>query len=107
MSKQAPIRRKHLNADALRKTLRERFASIEDSRVKPDISLADALMSGFAVFALKDPSLLAFDERRQDPDSNLGSIFGIEQIPTDSQLRYILDEVDPSFLRPCFTDLFR
>jgi hypothetical protein len=107
MSKQAPIRRKHLNADALRKTLRERFASIEDSRVKPDISLADALMSGFAVFALKDPSLLAFDERRQDPNSNLTSIFGIQRVATDSQLRLIIDEVNPSSLRSCFTDLFR
>ncbi|EFK06403.1 conserved hypothetical protein [delta proteobacterium NaphS2] len=31
----------------------------------PEISMADALMSGFAVFSLKDPSLLAFDKRRQ------------------------------------------
>jgi hypothetical protein len=107
MAKEDPIIRKHLNADALRKTLHERFQSIEDKRVKPDIALADALMSGFAVFALKDPSLLAFDERRQDPNSNLGSVFGITRVPTDSQLRQILDDVDPSSLRPCFTDLFR
>jgi hypothetical protein len=70
MAKEVPIIRKHLNADAMRETLRERFKAIEDTRVNPNISLADALMSGFAVFALKDPSLLAFDERRQDPDSN-------------------------------------
>jgi hypothetical protein len=107
MAMEEPVIRKHLNADAMRETLRERFKAVEDTRVNPNISLADALMSGFAVFALKDPSLLAFDERRQDPDSNLGSVFGIERVPTDSQLRYILDEVDPSFLRPCFTDLFR
>jgi hypothetical protein len=107
MAKEETNIRKHLNADAMRETLRERFKAIEDKRVKPNISLADALMSGFAVFALKDPSLLAFDERRQDPASNLGSVFGIERVPTDSQLRYILDEVDPSSLRPCFADLFR
>jgi hypothetical protein len=35
MAKEDPIIRKHLNADALRKTLRERFQSIEDKRVKP------------------------------------------------------------------------
>jgi len=107
MAKEEAYLRKHLNADAMRETLRERFQTVEDKRVQPNISLADALMSGFAVFALKDPSLLAFDERRQDPDSNLGSLFGIQHVPTDSQLRYILDEVSPSRLRPCFTDLFR
>src|SRR3954466_2270413 len=105
MAKEEANIRKHLNADAMRETLRERFKAIADTRVNPNISLADALMSGFAVFALKDPSLLAFDERPGDPDGNLGSIFGIERVPTDSQLRYILDEVDPSSLRPCFTNL--
>jgi len=39
----------------------------------PEISMADALMSGFAVFSLKDPSLLAFDKRRE-ADGNLESI---------------------------------
>jgi uncharacterized protein Usg len=107
MAKKDPIIRNDLNADAMRETLRERFKAIPDKRIKPSISLADALMSGFAVFALKDPSLLAFEERSEDPDSNLGSIFGIEHVPSDSQLRYILDEVAPSFLRPCFTDIFR
>lgn len=107
MVKNEPIVRKHLNADALRELLRERFEKIEDPRVNPDISLADALMSGFAVFALKDPSLLAFDERREDPASNLHTVFGIGRVPSDSQLRQILDEVEPSSLDPCFTDVFR
>lgn len=107
MVKEQPKVREHLNADAMREKLRKRFEKIEDPRVNPKISLSDALMSGFAVFALKDPSLLAFDERRQDPNSNLKSIFGIDRVPTDSQLREILDSVEPSSLRPCFTDIFR
>jgi hypothetical protein len=100
-------RRQHLNADALIDTLRARFATLPDARVKPTVPLADALLSGFALFALKDPSLLAFDQRRQEPNSNLHTVYGIDQIPCDSQLRDILDPVDPEFLRPCFTDLFR
>jgi hypothetical protein len=99
--------RKLLNADAIINTLRQRFATLPDSRVKPTCPLADALMSGFALFALKDPSLLAFDQRRQEPNSNLHTVYGIGQVPCDSQLRDILDPVDPDFLRPCFTDLFR
>jgi hypothetical protein len=99
--------RKHLHADALIGTLRQRFATLPDARVQPNCSLADALMSGFALFALKDPSLLAFDKRRHEPNSNLHSVYGIGQVPCDSQLRAILDPVDPEFLRPCFTDIFR
>jgi hypothetical protein len=101
-----PIVRKHLDWDVLLDTLQTRFATIEDPRSKDHtISLADALMSGFALFALKDPSLLAFQERIKD--DNLRSIYGIEHVPCDSQLRTILDPIDPQSLRPCFTDVFR
>ena len=68
--------------------------------------MADALMSGFAMFSLKDPSLLAFDGRRKT-DSNLKSIYGIERVPCDTQMRTILDDVEPESIRPVFTDLLR
>ncbi|HEX7378214.1 MAG TPA: hypothetical protein VF278_13940 [Pirellulales bacterium] len=69
------------------------------------ISLPDALMSGVALFALKDPSLLAFDQRRQD--ENMKRLFHIERVPSDTQMRTILDPVDPLELRPAFRDVFR
>jgi ribosome biogenesis protein Tsr3 len=98
--------RKHLDWDALLATIRERFATIPDSRSKDHtISLPDALMSGFALFALKEPSLLAFQERIKD--DNLRTIYGIEHVPSDTQMRVILDPVDPECLRPCYTDVFR
>ena len=98
--------RKHLDWDALLGGLRERFGTMPDSRSKDHtISLSDALMSGFALFALKEPSLLAFQERIKD--DNLRTIYGIEHVPSDSQMRAILDPVDPECLRPCFTDVFR
>jgi hypothetical protein len=62
-------------------------------------------MSGFALFSLKDPSLLAFDERRND--ENLKSIYHIENVPCDTSMRSILDPLDPEFLRPLFKDVFR
>jgi hypothetical protein len=70
------------------------------------IGLADTLMSGFAMFSLKDPSLLAFDERRGEP-KNLHTVYEIEEIPSDTQMRVILDEVEPESLRPVFKDVFR
>jgi len=100
--------RKHLNADALFGTLRKGFDKIDDHRKgTTEISLTDALMSGFAVFSLKDPSLLAFDERRRKGPQNLMSIYGISKIPCDTSMRTILDDVDPNDLRPLFKDAFR
>lgn len=101
--------RKHLNADALFHTMRKGFAKIEDSRSgNGKHSLTDALMSGFAMFSLKDPSLLAFDERRCGTLShNLKTIYGIGNIPCDTSMREILDAVDPIDLRPLFKDAFR
>jgi hypothetical protein len=107
MDTPAKTLRKHLSADALYRTLRSGFEQIADHRKEPDISLPDTLMSAFAMFALKDPSLLAFDQRRHDPNDNFRTIYGIDRVPCDSQMRATLDPLEPSGLRPLFTDVFR
>lgn len=68
--------------------------------------MGDALMSGFAMFSLKDASLLEFDKRRAK-DSNLKRIYGLEKIPSDTQMRTILDPVRPVELKPLYKDTFR
>jgi hypothetical protein len=98
---------KLLSADRLFALVRANFEQVTDQRAEnAKISMPDALMSGFAMFSLKDPSLLAFDER-QATDSNLGSIYGIEQVPGDTQMRTILDDVAPAEIRPVFRDVVR
>ena len=57
-------------------------------------------MSAFAMFSLKDPSLLAFDHRRHNPKDNFRTIYGINRVPCDSQMRDILDPLDPANLGP-------
>ena len=100
--------RKDLSADSLFHMLRSAFGRVADPRKgDAEISLGDALMSGFAMFALKDPSLLAFDERRHDPKDNFRTIYGIGRVPSDTQMRAILDPVKPEELRPLFGDVFR
>ena len=97
--------RKDLCATALNKKLRETYAEIEDHRPNGvDIPLEDALMSGVAMFILKDGSLLRFDQRRQDGEErrNLERVFGIEEIPSDTRMREIIDEVDPEELKKGF-----
>lgn len=100
--------RKDLSADALSSMVRERFHRIDDPLAGPtEIPLGDALMSAFAMFSLKDPSLLAFDKRRLDPNDNFRTIYGINRIPCDTQMRTRLDPVDPDAIRPLFQDVFR
>jgi len=100
-----PKPRQQLSADGLHKLLRAGFEQIPEHRPRPGISLPDALLSAFAMFSLKDPSLLAFDARRQE--GNLHRLYGIGQVPSDTQMREILDPVDPLHLRPVFNDVFR
>ena len=106
MSIVAPKGRKHLSADALFGLVRTGFANLPDHRFGgADISLTDALMSAFAMFSLKSPSLLAFDKERAE--GNLETIYGIERVPCDTQMREILDPVSPESLRPLFQSVFR
>ncbi len=106
MSKRKVKLRKDLNADALFSSVRTSFERIPDHRIGDiEIPLADALMSAFAMFSLKDPSLLAFEER-QSGDTNLKTVYKIGAIPSDSQMRTILDGVDPDCIGPIFKHVF-
>lgn len=101
-----PQVRKHLSADSLHALVRRAFEKIPDKRdARATIPLADALMSAFAMFSLKEPSLLAFEDRRQD--DNMKNIYLIGTVPSDTSMREILDVVDPRELRPVFSAVFR
>ena len=101
-----PKTRKHLGTDALLTSVRTTFADIADHRQgDPDISLTDALMSAFAMFSLKCPSLLAFDKERTE--DNLQRVYGIGRVPCDTSMREILDPLKPEHLRPAFKTVFR
>ena len=106
MSIVTPHVRKHLSADALFHVVRSGFADIPDPRCADvDISLTDTLMSAFAMFSLKAPSLLAFDKERAE--GNLHTIYGIQRVPCDTYMRERLDPLSPKWLRPVFKSVFR
>jgi len=101
-----PKSRKHLCADALLRAVQDVFCQVPEHRKgDPDIPVGDALMSAFAMFSLKSPSLLAFDKVRAE--DNLQRIYGIGRVPCDTAMREILDPVDPKDLRPAFKTVFR
>jgi hypothetical protein len=102
----APHVRKPLSADALFHVVRSGFAGLPAHRLDDTaIAFTDALMSAFAMFSLKAPSLLAFDKERAE--GNVPTIYGIERVPCDPHMRTILDLVPPKGLRPVFKSVLR
>jgi hypothetical protein len=95
-----------LSAPRLLEIVRAAFRSIPEHRSGNGIAipLVDALMSGLAIFGLKYPSLLDFDDHRNDTTvrHNLKTLYGVESAPCDTQLRSILDGVDPDRVRPAY-----
>jgi hypothetical protein len=106
-----PRLRKDLSVPGLLRTIRQSFEAIAaPGREKCQISLPDTVMSGLAVFGLKYPSLLKFGEAYQAEAvirANLKMLYGVERAPCDTQLRTILDPVDPAQLRPAFRAVHR
>ena len=89
----------HFSAPALLGQIREDFGKMTDPRHGgQQFSLPDVLMSGVAVFGLKYPSLLQFDEQRHEERvrANLNSLYGVPQAPCDTQRRTVLDGVSPT-----------
>jgi len=100
-------RREKLTFDRLMQTLSDEFAQLPDHRrANASYSLADILRSAFAMFSLKSPSLLAFGEQTLAEQQNLQAIYQIAAIPSDTQMRAILDPVSPSHVRTLFVKLF-
>ena len=101
-----PTTRKHLSFDPLIELVHGRAQELPDWRTgNVTFSMADAVMSAIAMFSLKDPALLAFEERRND--GNMINLYRINAVPSDTRMREILDPLDPDALRPMFNDVLR
>lgn len=92
------------NLPGLLQEVRACFEGVPDTLSGCSIPLADQLMSSLAVFGLKYPSLLQFDQDQNFEviQSNLSSLYGIKQAPCDTYLRERLDEVDPPSIRKTY-----
>jgi hypothetical protein len=83
---------------------------VDDPRATEQLSypLHDTLMSGFAVMFFQHPSLLQFQRAMEKKRRrwNLQTIFGVHEIPSDTQKREILDGVKPEALRGVLPQLW-
>lgn len=102
--------KKHLSFKALRENVSMHFNNISDPRQSAKINhqLHDAMMGGLACMYFQDPSLLQFQQRLNDKrkNNNLKSLFAVDTIPKEGQMRTLIDGVDRDFYRPIFKDFF-
>lgn len=70
--------------------------------------LVDAGMAAFAVFFVQSPSFLAAQRemKGRKGQSNAEKLFGLREIPSDNQIRNLLDPLEPSWVGEEYWRLF-
>ena len=103
-------KRKPFSFPSLILYLRTLFQTIPDSRTGQNsrFPFSNVLLSAFSVFFTQCPSFLAHQRSMQKTQgqNNALSLFGIPKIPTDPQIRNILDPLSPCALFPSFFYFF-
>jgi hypothetical protein len=106
-----------LSADGLFGQVHEKFQEVRASKKLEEpkkersttIPLVDCLMSGLAVFSLKYPSLLQFEDDKRENEilqHNLKTLFHVNHAPSDTQMRERLDDVEPDEIRKAYKTIF-
>ena len=95
--------------DPLIRSFRSVLAQLPDKRTGKNsrYGMEDAALSAFGVFFTQSPSFLADQRSMAEAKgrSNAQSLFGVHQIPSDNQIRTLLDEVKPSAVFPVFDEI--
>jgi hypothetical protein len=100
-----------LSFDHLQEILRQHTAGLPDLR-KPSpntrYTIQNAALGAFGIFFTQSPSFLEYQRQlnqRQGHD-NAQTLFGVEPIPCDNQIRTLLDPIAPSQFTPVFFEVF-
>src|SRR6266571_456934 len=100
-----------LSFDHLQAILRQHTAGLPDVR-KPSpntrYTIQNAALGAFGIFFMQSPSFLEYQRQlnqRQGHD-NAQTLFGVEPIPCDNQIRTLLDPIAPSYFTPVFFEVF-
>ena len=66
----------------------------------------DAVNSAFSAFFFQFPSLLRYMREIKDREKrdNVQSLFDVEGLPSDNQIRNIVDQIEPSAITPVFNE---
>ena len=100
-----------LGFDVLKDILHRRTAQLPDHRkASPNTRYAiqEAALGAFGIFFTQSPSFLEYQRRLQHTtgQNNAHTLFDVEQIPCDNQVRTLLDPITPSSLDVVFVEVF-
>lgn len=100
-----------VSMESLVEMVRQKLLSLPDPRNR-SISHThhDIVMSGFAMFSLKYPSVNQMQKQTQAEQHNLQSLYKIDCLCSDTHLRTVFDQTDPAPLRSLYAqgiDLLR
>ena len=71
--------------------------------------LYDGIICAFVVFFFQHPSLLDFQRamKERKKRSNMETLFGLPEIPSDSHIRTMLDSIEPESLGEVFAQMLQ
>lgn len=100
----------HLTFEAIVALLARTFEKLPDRRdpARVKYPLRDSCLSAFAMFFFQHPSMLQFQHKLKHRSGrcNLESIFAVKDVPSDTQLREILDGAPAEPLRRLLAVIF-
>jgi hypothetical protein len=100
-----------LRFDDLQAIFHQHIKHLPDHRKpSPNIrsTIPDAVLGALGIFFTQSPSFLEYQRRLQHPTghNNAQTLFGVEKIPCDNQIRTLLDPIAPSHFDPVFVEVF-
>ena len=102
--------KKHLSFGALIELFSGILKRISDHREKSKVqySIEKVFMSAFAMMFFQDSSLLQFQRNMEIHyrQNNLRTLFKVDSIPKDNQMRNVLDAVDSKEIAAIFNECF-
>lgn len=99
-----------LKFDSLIENLTEIGTNLPDPRTGENTKyeMQDAVLSAFSLFFTQSPSFLAHqrDMQRDKGKNNANSLFGVFKLPSDQQIKNLLDPIKPTVFYPLFESIF-
>jgi hypothetical protein len=99
-----------LRLERLISCIKQSFSQFNDIRQGKNIQydMVDAGMGAFSVFFTQSPSFLSFqqDMKQKKGQCNAESLFGMNHVPSENQIRALLDPVAPSKLAGVFREVY-
>ncbi len=98
-----------LTLDGITRQMRHTFETFTDPRKGKNKSytMVDAALSAFSVFFTQCPSFLEYQRSLEQAhgNNNARTLFGVHEIPSDNQIRSLLDATPPATLKPVYAFL--